>query len=114
MGLSAAISASLAREFLSVSPEGGDELDPRMAVVTGLGTINPLGGDVASTWAALHESRCAVRGLDVSWLQGLELPVTIAAPPAVEPTPRLSHQERLHLEHANQGAPLAGWESCPS
>jgi len=77
MGLSAAISASLAREFLSVSPEGGDELDPRMAVVTGLGTINPLGGDVASTWAALHESRCAVRGLDVSWLQGLELPVTI-------------------------------------
>jgi len=51
MGLSAAISASLAREFLAVSPERGDDLDPRMAVVTGLGTINPLGGDVASTWA---------------------------------------------------------------
>ena len=111
MGLSAAISASLAREFLSVSPEGGDELDPRMAVVTGLGTINPLGGDVASTWAALHESRCAVRGLDVSWLQGLELPVTIAAPLAVDPAQRLSPKERRRLDRASQCALLAAREA---
>ena len=111
MGLSAAISASLAREFLSVSPEGGDELDPRMAVVTGLGTINPLGGDVASTWAALHESRCAVRGLDVSWLQGLELPVTIAAPLAVDPAQRLSPKECRRLDRASQCALLAAREA---
>ena len=70
MGLSAAISASLAREFLAVSPEGGAELDPRMAVVTGLGTTSPLGGDVASTWSALRRSQCAVRRLDGSWTQG--------------------------------------------
>ena len=111
MGLSAAISASLAREFLAVSPERGDDLDPRMAVVTGLGTINPLGGDVASTWSALHDSRCAVRSLDASWMQGIEMPVTIAAPLAVDPAQRLTPKESRRLDRASQCALLAAREA---
>ena len=111
MGLSAAISASLAREFLAVSPEGGAELDPRMAVVTGLGTTNPLGGDVASTWSALRRSRCAVRRLDGSWTQGFELPVMIAAPLAADPAQQLSPKELRRLDRASQCALLAAREA---
>ena len=111
MGLSAAISASLAREFLAVSPEGGAELDPRMAVVTGLGTTSPLGGDVASTWSALRRSRCAVRRLDGSWTQGFELPVMIAAPLAADPAQQLSPKELRRLDRASQCALLAAREA---
>lgn len=111
MGLSAAISASLAREFLAVSPEGGAELDPRMAVVTGLGTTSPLGGDVASTWSALRRSRCAVRRLDGSWTQGFELPVMIAAPLAADPAQQLSPKELRRLDRASQCALLATREA---
>ena len=35
-------------------------LDPLAVVVTGLGTTNPLGGDLAATWRALRAGRCAV------------------------------------------------------
>ena len=111
MGLSAAISASLAREFLAVSPEGGAELDPRMAVVTGLGTTNPLGGDVASTWSALRRSRCAVRRLNGSWTQGFELPAMIAAPLAADPAQQLSPKELRRLDRASQCALLAAREA---
>ena len=111
MGLSAAISASLAREFLAVSPEGGAELDPRMAVVTGLGTTSPLGGDVASTWSALRRSQCAVRRLDGSWTQGFELPVMIAAPLAADPAQQLSPKELRRLDRASQCALLAAREA---
>ena len=42
-------------------------LDPLAVVVTGLGTTNPLGGDLAATWRALRAGRCAVRLLDAAW-----------------------------------------------
>ena len=42
-----------------MSPEA--ECRPDDVVVTGLGTINPLGADVKSTWSALNEGTCAVR-----------------------------------------------------
>ncbi|HLU17638.1 MAG TPA: beta-ketoacyl synthase N-terminal-like domain-containing protein, partial [Edaphocola sp.] len=32
----------------------------KRVVVTGLGTVNPLGNDVASTWAAMMEAKSAV------------------------------------------------------
>ena len=35
-------------------------LDPLAVVVTGLGTTNPLGGDLAATWRALRAGRGAV------------------------------------------------------
>ena len=52
-------------------------------VVTGLGATTPLGGDVASTWAAMLEGRCGVRLLTEPWAE--ELPVRIAAQAVADP-----------------------------
>ena len=51
--------------------------------VTGLGATTPLGGDVASTWAAMLEGRCGVRLLTEPWAE--ELPVRIAAQAVADP-----------------------------
>jgi 3-oxoacyl-[acyl-carrier-protein] synthase II len=45
--------------------------------VTGLGAVTPLGGDVASTWAALLAGKSGVGKLSESWAD--ELPARIAA-----------------------------------
>ena len=37
----------------------------RRVVITGAGTINPLGHDVAQTYAAMREGRCAIGPLDI-------------------------------------------------
>ena len=37
----------------------------RRVVITGAGTINPLGHDVAQTYAAMREGRCAIAPLDI-------------------------------------------------
>ena len=55
-------------------------LDPLAVVVTGLGTTNPLGGDLAATWRALRAGRCAVRLLDEPWAEEHRLAVRVAAP----------------------------------
>ena len=44
--------------------------------VTGMGTTNPVGGDLASTWEALLAGRSGVRRLDDPWAE--EMPVKIA------------------------------------
>jgi len=50
-------------------------------VVTGLGTTNPVGGDVSSTWDALVNGRSGVRRIEADWAE--ELPVKIAGVAAV-------------------------------
>ena len=97
-------------------PETGGRPD-RAVVVTGLGTTNPLGGDVASTWAALRASQCAVRRFDASPTLDPQLPVRLAAPLSVEPTPLLTPRERRRLDRASQCALLASreaWERAGS
>ena len=42
-------------------------------VITGAGTINPLGEDVPATWAAMAEGRCAIGPLDVPGLDRLTI-----------------------------------------
>ena len=84
-------------------------------VVTGLGTINPLGGDAASTWAALHAGTCAIRALEPSWVDDYELPVRIGAPLAVDPAEMLSPRQMRRLDRASQCALLAArqaWEQA--
>ncbi|WP_194949586.1 beta-ketoacyl-[acyl-carrier-protein] synthase family protein [Actinomyces trachealis] len=76
-------------------------------VVTGLGTVNPLGADVPSTWQALHEGRCAVRTLDADWVEENQLPVRIGAPLACAPAEQLSSKELRRLDRASQCALLA-------
>ena len=86
-------------------------MDPRQVVVTGLGTTNPLGGSVDSTWEAVQAGRCAVAPLAQDWVEEHELPVRIAAPLAVEPAEALTPKELRRLDRASQCALLAAREA---
>ena len=87
-------------------------LAARDVVVTGLGTTNPLGGDVPTTWQALREGHCAVRELEDSWVAEHDLPVRLGAPLAVEPHEVLTPRELRRLDRASQCALLAAREAC--
>ena len=96
-----------------MSPDA--ECHPDDIVVTGLGTINPLGADVESTWTALHGGTCAVRTLEHEWVEHYDLPVRIGAPLAVDPTEMLSPRQMRRLDRASQCALLAAhqaWEQA--
>ncbi|CAO5245211.1 beta-ketoacyl-ACP synthase II [Frankia sp. AgKG'84/4] len=80
---------------------------PRQVVVTGLGALTPLGGDVASTWEGLLAGRSGVRRITEEWIQ--ELPVHIAAPLAVEPP--LGRVEARTLDRSQQMALVAAREA---
>src|SRR5699024_6071343 len=63
---------------------------PRIAV-TGLGTVNPLGGDVSSTWQAALAGTSTARTLDNDWKDVHGLSVDFAcelAPGALDALPR--------------------------
>ena len=96
-----------------MSPEA--ECRPDDVVVTGLGTVNPLGADVESTWSALHEGACAVRTLEHEWVESHDLPVRIGAPLAVDPAEILPPRQLRRLDRASQCALLAArqaWEQA--
>ena len=86
-------------------------LDPLAVVVTGLGTTNPLGGDLAATWRALRAGRCAVRLLDEPWAEEYRLAVRVAAPLARDAGGPLTPRERRRLDRASQCALLAAREA---
>lgn len=86
-------------------------LDPLAVVVTGLGTTNPLGGDLAATWRALRAGRCAVRILDEPWAEEHRLAVRVAAPLARDAGGPLTPRERRRLDRASQCALLAAREA---
>ena len=84
-------------------------------VVTGLGATTPLGGDVATTWDGLLAGRSGARTLDFEWVQRYGLPVTFAAPLAVEPTEVLPRVEARRLDRCEQVAVVAAqqaWEDA--
>lgn len=90
---------------------------PGDVVVTGLGTVNPLGGDTASSWSALQAGTCAVRSLDPSWVEEHELPVRIGAPLAIDPADLLPARMVRRLDRASQCALLSArqaWEEAGS
>ncbi|WP_134766390.1 beta-ketoacyl-[acyl-carrier-protein] synthase family protein [Nocardioides sp. 1609] len=77
--------------------------------VTGLGTTSPVGGDVASTWAALLEGRSGVRHLDEELVA--DLPVKIGAPALVDPTDVLERVKARRLDRSSQLAMVAAMEA---
>ncbi|GAA4822367.1 beta-ketoacyl-[acyl-carrier-protein] synthase family protein [Nocardioides caeni] len=77
-------------------------------VVTGLGTTNPLGGDVASTWDGLLAGRSGIRQLG-EITEGL--PVTIGGPAAVDPTEVLERVVARRLDRSSQLALVAALEA---
>jgi 3-oxoacyl-[acyl-carrier-protein] synthase II len=78
-------------------------------VVTGLGTTNPVGGDVPSTWDALVSGRSGVRHIEADWAE--ELPVKIAGIAAVEPSEVLERVKARRLDRNAQFAMVAAMEA---
>lgn len=80
-------------------------------VVTGLGTTNPLGGNVEDTWAAALAGRSGVATLAYDWVAQYELPVTFAGEIAVEPSQVLSVPETRRMDRSAQVAMIAAREA---
>ena len=78
-------------------------------VVTGLGATTPLGGDVASTWAAMLAGRSGVRRLTEPWAE--DLPVRIAAQAAVDPVEIVGRVQARRMDRCEQLAMVAAREA---
>ncbi|TRY19467.1 beta-ketoacyl-[acyl-carrier-protein] synthase family protein [Tessaracoccus rhinocerotis] len=78
-------------------------------VVTGFGATTPLGGTAKETWEGLLAGRSGVRTLTQDWVEGL--PVSIAAPAAVEPSELIDRVEARRLDRSSQLALVAGLEA---
>ncbi len=84
-------------------------MSTKRVVVTGLGATSPVGGDVASTWAALLEGRSGVSALTADWAE--QLPARIAAEVAVDPTEVLDRVKARRRDRSGQLALVAGLEA---
>ena len=78
-------------------------------VVTGLGATTPLGGDVATTWAALLAGTSGIKLLEHDWVA--DLPSKIAAEVAVDPGTVLDRVEARRMDRAAQLAVVAALEA---
>jgi len=78
-------------------------------VVTGLGAITPLGGDVASTWSAMLEGRSGVRRITEPWAE--DLPVRIAAAAAADPSEAVGRVQARRMDRCEQLAMAAAREA---
>ncbi|MHA7134198.1 beta-ketoacyl-[acyl-carrier-protein] synthase family protein [Oerskovia turbata] len=83
----------------------------REVVVTGLGATTPLGGDVASTWAAALAGQSGVRPLENDWAERYEIPVTFAAQIKVAPEDVLPRPEIKRMDPSTQYAMIAAREA---
>ena len=68
-------------------------------VVTGLGAITPLGGDVASTWEGMLAGRSGITRLDDEWAR--DFPARLVARMSVEPTDTLERVEARRLDRCH-------------
>jgi 3-oxoacyl-[acyl-carrier-protein] synthase II len=81
----------------------------KRVVVTGMGTTNPVGGDVATTWEALVKGQSGVQHIEAPWVE--DLPVKIAGVAAVEPTEVLERVKARRLDRTSQFAMVAAMEA---
>ncbi|MFL6024887.1 MAG: beta-ketoacyl-[acyl-carrier-protein] synthase family protein [Marmoricola sp.] len=81
----------------------------RRVVVTGMGTTNPVGGDVPSTWEALVAGRSGIRRLPEDFFP--DLPVQIAGTAAVDPADVLDRVKARRLDRSAQLAMVAALEA---
>ncbi|WP_406278630.1 beta-ketoacyl-[acyl-carrier-protein] synthase family protein [Embleya sp. NBC_00896] len=78
-------------------------------VVTGMGATTPLGGDVASTWAAMLAGESGITLLEDAWADGL--PVRIAGRMRVAPDTVLDRVQARRLDRCQQAALVAAREA---
>jgi 3-oxoacyl-[acyl-carrier-protein] synthase II len=84
-------------------------VDRETVVVTGLGATTPLGGDAASTWAAMLAGRSGARRLTEPWAE--RLPVRIAAPAAADPAEIVGRVQARRMDRCEQFALVASREA---
>jgi 3-oxoacyl-[acyl-carrier-protein] synthase II len=84
-------------------------VDRETVVVTGVGATTPLGGDAASTWAAMLAGRSGVRRLTEPWAE--QLPVRIAAPAAADPAEIVGRVQARRMDRCEQFALVASREA---
>src|SRR4051794_8743201 len=83
-------------------------------VVTGMGALTPLGGDVESLWEGLLQGRSGVRRIDDLLPAGGvldELPVRIGATMAVSPDTLLSRVQARRMDRCEQAALVAAQQA---
>lgn len=83
-------------------------VQPR-ALVTGTGTINPLGSSVKETWEALLEGRSGIGPLEQDWAG--QLPVKIAGQVTADLSEHLSTREMKRMDRCGQLALIAAREA---
>ena len=83
----------------------------RSVVITGLGTTNPLGGDVASTWDAALAGRSGVRSFDNDWVERYGLPLSFAGFLAESPENTLERRQMRRLDPTGQYAMVAATQA---
>ena len=83
--------------------------DDKSVVVTGLGATTPLGGDVASTWAAMLAGRSGVQALTDDWAQ--DLPARIAGTAAADPAEIIGRVQARRMDRCEQFALVAAREA---
>ena len=83
--------------------------DDKSVVVTGLGATTPLGGDVASTWAAMLAGRSGVQALTDDWAR--DLPARIAGTAAADPAEIIGRVQARRMDRCEQFALVAAREA---
>ncbi|MDT0169081.1 beta-ketoacyl-[acyl-carrier-protein] synthase family protein [Pseudarthrobacter sp. BRE9] len=83
-------------------------IQPR-ALVTGAGTINPLGSTVKETWEALLDGRSGIAALEQDWAE--QLPVRIAGQVTADLSEHLSTREMKRMDRCGQFALIAAREA---
>jgi 3-oxoacyl-[acyl-carrier-protein] synthase II len=83
-------------------------VQPR-ALITGAGTINPLGSNVSETWEALLGGRSGIAPLDEEWAG--QLPVRIAGQVTADLTGHLTTRELKRMDRCGQLALVAAREA---
>lgn len=81
----------------------------RGIVVTGIGATTPVGGDAASTWAAIINGRSGIATLPYEW--AADLPVRFGGVLAVDPGEVLERVEARRLDRSQQSALIASREA---
>ncbi|MDQ0798816.1 beta-ketoacyl-[acyl-carrier-protein] synthase family protein [Arthrobacter sp. SLBN-112] len=81
---------------------------PRV-LVTGAGTINPLGSTVKETWEALLDGRSGIAALTQDWAE--QLPVKIAGQVTADLSEHLSTREMKRMDRCGQLALVAAREA---
>ncbi|MEA5454940.1 beta-ketoacyl-[acyl-carrier-protein] synthase family protein [Sinomonas sp. JGH33] len=80
-------------------------------VVTGLGAITPLGGDVGSTWESLLAGESGIRALVLPGHEDGGLADVVAGAMAIDPAERLSPVQARRLDRSQQAALVAAAEA---